>query len=221
MIRSAPCLREKPGPLLHYQITSKICSDINYFGTHNLPRVSGVHVYSLWDSIKQGIIPVMKNLRFEGQGQADCWVDLQSVHGFRCYDNGAPNAKCQWVLVLAVYFRNDYWMFCSLSVLSVPANKLAQCHSCREVRDNEVDWGRSLPSSENFKLLMANGNLISYHLPTFGGSAIRLKTVSAWQTERLRVQIVAVEKSLTVQLVASQCNASHYRRDCPQCRVCR
>ena len=35
------------------------------------------------------------------------WADLQSVHGFRCYDNVAPNAKCQRVLVLAlcpVYF---------------------------------------------------------------------------------------------------------------------
>jgi len=30
------------------------------------------------------------------------WADLQSVHGFRCYDNIAPNAKCQRVLVLAV-----------------------------------------------------------------------------------------------------------------------
>jgi len=29
------------------------------------------------------------------------WSDLQSVHGFRCYDNTAPNAKCQRVLVLA------------------------------------------------------------------------------------------------------------------------
>jgi len=28
--------------------------------------------------------------------------DLQSVHGFRCYDNIAPNAKCQRVLVLAL-----------------------------------------------------------------------------------------------------------------------
>jgi len=28
------------------------------------------------------------------------WVDLQSVHGFRCYDNTAPNAKCQRVLVM-------------------------------------------------------------------------------------------------------------------------
>ena len=26
------------------------------------------------------------------------WVDLQLVHGFRCYDNIAPNAKCQPVL---------------------------------------------------------------------------------------------------------------------------
>jgi len=30
------------------------------------------------------------------------WADLQSVHGFRCYDNMAPNAKCQRVLVLAL-----------------------------------------------------------------------------------------------------------------------
>jgi len=28
------------------------------------------------------------------------WADLQSVHGFRCYDHIAPNAKCQQVLVL-------------------------------------------------------------------------------------------------------------------------
>ena len=30
------------------------------------------------------------------------WADLQSVHGFRCYDNIVPNAKCQRVLVLAL-----------------------------------------------------------------------------------------------------------------------
>jgi len=30
------------------------------------------------------------------------WADLQSVHEFRCYDNIAPNAKCQRVLVLAL-----------------------------------------------------------------------------------------------------------------------
>jgi len=31
---------------------------------------------------------------------AHCWADLQSVRGFSCYDNIAPNAKCQRVLVL-------------------------------------------------------------------------------------------------------------------------
>jgi len=31
------------------------------------------------------------------------WVDLQSVHKFRCYDNRAPNAKCQRLLVLALF----------------------------------------------------------------------------------------------------------------------
>ena len=30
------------------------------------------------------------------------WADLQSVHGFRCCDNIAPNAKRQRVLVLAL-----------------------------------------------------------------------------------------------------------------------
>jgi len=30
------------------------------------------------------------------------WADLQSVHGFRCYDHIAPNVKCQRVLVLAL-----------------------------------------------------------------------------------------------------------------------
>jgi len=32
-----------------------------------------------------------------------CWAGLQSVHGFRCYDNIAPNAKCQRVLVYSLY----------------------------------------------------------------------------------------------------------------------
>jgi len=27
------------------------------------------------------------------------WADLQSVHGFRCCNNIAPNAKCQRMLV--------------------------------------------------------------------------------------------------------------------------
>jgi len=35
------------------------------------------------------------------------WADLQSVHGFGCYDNIAPNAKCQRVLVLALCLVAD------------------------------------------------------------------------------------------------------------------
>jgi len=31
-----------------------------------------------------------------------CWADMQSVNGFRCYDNIAPNAKCQRVLIVAL-----------------------------------------------------------------------------------------------------------------------
>jgi len=30
------------------------------------------------------------------------WAYLQSMHGFCCCDSMAPNAKCQWVLVLAL-----------------------------------------------------------------------------------------------------------------------
>jgi len=40
-----------------------------------------------------------------------CWADLQSVYGFRCYDNIAPNAKCQQVLVLAL------WLFCHSALM--------------------------------------------------------------------------------------------------------
>jgi len=30
------------------------------------------------------------------------WADLQLVHGFCCYDNIVPNAKCQRVLLLTL-----------------------------------------------------------------------------------------------------------------------
>jgi len=46
------------------------------------------------------------------------WAELQSVHGFHCYDNIAPNAKCQWVFVLtlclvmvALWNRADHYIF--------------------------------------------------------------------------------------------------------------
>jgi len=35
------------------------------------------------------------------------WMDLQSVHGFRCYDNRGSNVKCQRVLVLALFLVRD------------------------------------------------------------------------------------------------------------------
>jgi len=34
--------------------------------------------------------------------QSSYWADLQSVNGFRCYDNIALNWKCQRVLVLTL-----------------------------------------------------------------------------------------------------------------------
>jgi len=40
--------------------------------------------------------------KFENGIVVHYWADFQSVHGFRCYDNIAPNTKCQRVLVLAL-----------------------------------------------------------------------------------------------------------------------
>ena len=47
------------------------------------------------------------------------WADLQLVHGFHCYDNTAPNAKCQQVLVLSpclviIIISFSHSIFCSL-----------------------------------------------------------------------------------------------------------
>ena len=44
-----------------------------------------------------------------------CWADLQSVHGFRCYDNIAPNAKCQRVLVLCLCLVLIFYQYCFIS----------------------------------------------------------------------------------------------------------
>jgi len=48
-----------------------------------------------------------------------CWADLQSMDGFRCYDNIVPNTKCQRVLVLALclvcvvlqIILKQFWLF--------------------------------------------------------------------------------------------------------------
>jgi len=47
------------------------------------------------------------------------WADLQSVHGFRCYDNIVPNAKCQRVLVLAVCLVKRVIMLLTVNLSNV------------------------------------------------------------------------------------------------------
>jgi len=45
------------------------------------------------------------------------WADLQLVHRFHCYDNTAPNAKCQQVLVLALCLVYFVMLFCVVRIL--------------------------------------------------------------------------------------------------------
>ena len=54
-----------------------------------------------------------------------CWADLQSVHGFRYYDNIAP--KCQRVLVLAL---------CLVPVVASSYQPVTCCHSVRKFSDS-------------------------------------------------------------------------------------
>jgi len=56
-------------------------------------------------------------------------ADLQSVHGFRCYDNTALNATCQRVLVLALRL-----VVLSDSVRDRPMSSLAQTMSRRAMK---------------------------------------------------------------------------------------
>ena len=49
------------------------------------------------------------------------WVDLQSVHEFRCYENIVPNAKCQRVLVLALCLVYFVRILASCSAVHLPA----------------------------------------------------------------------------------------------------
>jgi len=56
-----------------------------------------------------------------GRGAPGCALlggfAMQSVYGFRCYDNILPNAKCERVLVLAIYA----WFLPYYSMLSCVA----------------------------------------------------------------------------------------------------
>ena len=92
-----------------------------------------------------------------GNGRRGCplvvhyWADLQSLHRFRCYDNIAPNAKCQRVLALApcmvITFcvsRRRRKMYCGHARLCVCLSvclcvSAAVCsHYCT---DPDVTWG--------------------------------------------------------------------------------
>jgi len=63
-------------------------------------------------------------------------ADLQSVHGCRCYDKVAPNAKCQRVLVLALYLVSNCSLYVtytttrSSAVTEGPRDALCQSKSC-------------------------------------------------------------------------------------------
>jgi len=56
------------------------------------------------------------------------WADLQSVHGFRCYDTIAPNAKCQRVLVLALCLVTSHFSR-HTQLIEAPVSALPWCLS--------------------------------------------------------------------------------------------
>jgi len=56
-------------------------------------------------------------------------ADLQLVHGFRCYDNIAANAKCQRVLVIAVCLVQAVFLYQSETrTLSEDDGKCLKAH---------------------------------------------------------------------------------------------
>ena len=91
-----------------------------------------------------------------------CWADLQSVHGFRCYDNIAPDAKCHRVRVLALYQVLDGdklpLSLCPITFLYCPISSLLLPHYIISFRPYTVpilihlpmSFCTSLPSSPVF-----------------------------------------------------------------------
>jgi len=93
------------------------------------------------------------------------WVDLQSVHGFRCYDNIAPIAKCQRVLVLDLclvycfytdHFRGRYREVGRVCVCVCLCVSMCQCMCVRsttfelhEFRRRYLPWCFSLKLSRS------------------------------------------------------------------------
>jgi len=89
------------------------------------------------------------------------WADLQSVHGFCCYNNSAdsPNAKCQQVLVLALCLvdyisreskttKNVLWSRASVCLCVCVSVCLSAAECLHYCTDPDVTWGsgRDAPS---------------------------------------------------------------------------
>jgi len=73
------------------------------------------------------------------------WADLQSVYGFSCYDNIVPNAKCQRVLVVALFL-----------VLTVVL-KLKDCSKSEAVTDDaKLAIFQEWCESETFLILIGS-----------------------------------------------------------------
>ena len=82
------------------------------------------------------------------------WADLQLVHGFRCYDNIAPNANCQRVLYL---FTQSY---------SLPA--MAEESTCASRQASSLKsrgWVKSQVDSLSLKSIQASRSQVTLASP--------------------------------------------------------
>jgi len=81
------------------------------------------------------------------------WADLQSVHGFRCHNNIAPNAKCQRVLVLGVclvYIQCfAVCIYCSHPVFPLLALVFEKCELATVTARSSTSSGMTSNSNSN------------------------------------------------------------------------
>ena len=72
------------------------------------------------------------------------WADLQSVHGFRCYDNIAPSEKCQRVLMYSLY---AWFRFCFRSFVRIfPVVTIGRIYVVLRC-GSKINWIESLAAS--------------------------------------------------------------------------
>jgi len=88
------------------------------------------------------------------------WVDLQSVHGFHCYGNIAPNAKCQQVLVLPLCLLTERWV-CDKRMVPTADHNTPQRALSRQIvagcpGECKKIILRHFPTHFNFKVLLQN-----------------------------------------------------------------